>query len=257
MLLLAADRFCAAGVSWKRLLAAAAAGAVYSLMYVLLENVFGAAVVKMIVGALMLLIAFGGRRDFGRCAAVFLFCSAAFGGIVLAVSLCCGGFGTKQLVFSFAAAYALLGGILRFSGARGGTVKVELQNRGSSVQLTALRDTGCTLRDPATGGAVIIAEEESLLPLMEAELRAELRMSGGQRAERRLERLWDTGLGRGFRLLPYTSVGVEDGLLLAFSPERVLVDGKEVKGISAALAPGKLSGGEFTAIINADQGGRI
>lgn len=257
MLLLAADRFCAAGASWKRLAAGAGVGALYSVLYVLFEGAFAAVLMKGVFAALMLLAAFG-RRNMGRCAAVFLLCSAAFAGIVLAVSVCCGGFGSRQLIFSFAAAYALMGGILRFRAARGGgTVKVKLENRGRSVTLTALRDTGCVLRDPATGGAVLIAEEEALLPLLDEKLQGALGESSGESAEKRLEKLWARGLGRGFRLLPYISVGTEDGLLLAFSPEAVSVGGRELKGISAALSPGRLSCGEFSAIINADGGGRI
>lgn len=258
MLLLSTDRFCAAGVGWKRLAAGAAVGAAYSLFYVLWDRLFGGVLMKGLFALLMLLAAFGGRRDFGRCAAVFLLCAAAFAGIVLAVAICCGGFGAGQLAVSFAAAYALMGGILRFRGARtGGTVKVVLKNRGRSVSLTALRDTGCALRDPVTGGAVLIAEEEALLPLLDEGLRTALKECGGESAEKRLEKLWEKGLGRGFRLLPYTSLGTEKGLLLAFSPEAAAVGGREVKGISAALSPQRLSGGEYTAIINADGGGKI
>lgn len=253
MLLLATDRFCAAAVGWKRLLAASALGAVYSLLYVLIEGVFGAAVMKLAFGALMLVVAFGGRRDLARCAAVFAICAAAFAGIVLAVSICCGGFGTKQLLFSFAAAYALMGIILRFSAARGGTVRAVIKNRGRSVTLTALRDTGSSLRDPVSGAAALIAEEKLLLPLLDDNARSALRESRGQPPEKRLELLWERGAGHGFKLLPYSAVGVESGLLLAFKVEQAEIGGRELKGVVAALAQEELAPeGGFTAIVNGD-----
>ncbi|MBR6522490.1 MAG: sigma-E processing peptidase SpoIIGA [Oscillospiraceae bacterium] len=252
MLLLATDRFCAAAVSWKRLLAASVVGAMYSVACVLTENALAAIPIKIAFGLLTVFAAFGGRKDFLRCTAVFVLCAAAFAGIVLAVSLACGGFGTKQLIFSFAAAYALMGGILRFSAQGKECVKVTLQHRGRSVTLTALRDTGSSLRDPISGAAAIIAEEETLMPLMEEEVRAVLRQSRGEPAEKRLERLWSAGMGRGFRLLPYSAIGVENGLLLAFCADGALIGGREVKGISAAVSPQRISaGGECSAIISA------
>jgi len=252
MLLLATDRFCAAAVSWKRLLAASLVGALYSVLYVLLGDAFAGVLMKIAFAALMLLIAFGGRRDLLRCGAVFVVCSAAFAGIVLAVSVCCGGFGTKQMIFSFAAAYALIGGILRFSAARGGTVKITLRHKGRSVSFTALRDTGSSLRDPVSGAAAIIAGEDTLLPLLDGNVRAALAESRGQAAEKRLEQLWDAGLGHGFKLLPYSALGVENGLLLAFRVDCADVGGREIRGASAVLASHRISGGEYTAIVSAE-----
>lgn len=253
MLLLATDRFCAAAVSWKRMLAASVVGALYSVLYVLMGDVLASVLMKIAFGVLMLLIAFGGRRDLLRCGAVFVVCSAAFAGIVLAVSVCCGGFGTKQVMFSFAAAYALMGGILRFSVPRGGTVKITLRHKGRSVSFTALRDTGSSLRDPVSGAAAIIAEEETLLPLLEENVRAALVKSRGQAAEKRLEQLWSVGLGHGFKLLPYSSLGVENGLLLAFRADYADVGGREIRGASAVLAGQTIApGGEYSAIVSAE-----
>ncbi|MBR6653137.1 MAG: sigma-E processing peptidase SpoIIGA [Oscillospiraceae bacterium] len=253
MLLLATDRFCAAAVSWKRLLAASVVGALYSVLYVLMGDILASVLMKIAFAVLMLLTAFGGRHDLLRCGAVFVVCSAAFAGIVLAVSVCCGGFGTKQMIFSFAAAYALLGGILRFSAPRGGTVKITLRHKGRSVSFIALRDTGSSLRDPISGAASIIAGEDTLLPLLDEKIRAALAESRGQAAEKRLEQLWDAGLGHGFKLLPYRALGVENGLLLAFRVDHAEVGGREIRGASAVLASQSIAtGGNYSAIVSAE-----
>ena len=52
MLLLATDRFCAAAVSWKRLLAASVVGAMYSVACVLTENALAAIPIKIAFGFL-------------------------------------------------------------------------------------------------------------------------------------------------------------------------------------------------------------
>ncbi len=256
MLLLATDKFCAAGVKWWRLLLAAAVGAAYSAMSTLWGGFWDSAVIKLLSAALMLLIAFGAKRKIIRIAAVFVICSAAFAGIVLAVSIVCGGFGAKQLMFSFAAAYALIAGILRFSAARGGTVRVVIKNRGQSISLIALKDTGSSLRDPVSGAAAIIAGERELLTLLDDDVRAELIGSRRESAEKRLELLWARGMGHGFKLLPYSVLGVENGLLLAFRVERVIIDGRERPGMIAAISPTEIAAnGGYTAIVNGDIGG--
>lgn len=253
MLLLATDRFCAAAVGWKRLLAAATVGACYSVLFAVLGGAFGTLAMKLLFAALMLITAFGRRRELLRCAAVFAVCSAAFAGIVVAVSLCCNGFGAKQLVFSFAAAYALLGIVLRFSAAKGGTVRAVIKNGDRTVKLTALRDTGSSLRDPLSGMAAIIADEECLLPLLKAEVCQTLRDTRGEAPEKRLEALWERGLGHGFKLLPYSSIGAAGGLLLAFNVEQAELGGKRVGRMVAAMSPVTIAPqGGFSAIVNAE-----
>lgn len=251
MLLLATDRLCAANAGWKRLLAGAAVGAAYSALCVIFGGFLQSVILRLCCAALMVLITFGKREKLWRFAAVFALSSAVFAGIVLAVSLFCGGFGARQMAVSFALAYALLGIILRFSAAQGGKARLTIHNRGRSVTLTALRDTGNSLRDPISGAPAIIAREEELLPLLEAELCAELEKTSGLPSEQRLERLWQSGRGSGFKLLPYSAVGVQSGFLLAFKVDKVNIGGREIKNALAAIAPNELSaGGEFSAIIN-------
>lgn len=253
MLLLAADRLCAANAGWKRLLAGAGVGAVYAAICGVWGGVWSTLPMKLLSALLMLLAAFGGRRKLWRCGLVFLLSAAVFAGIVLAVSLTSGGFGARQLLLSFGGAYALLGGVLRFSAAGGGKTTVVLEKGDRRVTLTALRDTGSGLRDPISGAAAILAPEERLLSLLTPEVRLALEQSRGLSPPQRLERLWQENLGTGFKLLPYRAVGVENGLLLAFRLDRACVGGRMVKGGLAALAPGELAPREdFTAIVNAE-----
>ena len=95
---------------------------------------------------------------------------------------------------------------------------------------------------------VLVAEEAALYPLLSPELRAALRESRGRPPEERLELLWSRGLGSGFRLLPYRSVGVEGGLLLCFRPQAAALAGRPVPGLTIALSPTPIRG-PFEAVV--------
>ena len=57
---------------------------------------------------------------------------------------------------------------------------------------------------------------------------------------------------RRFRLLPYQSVGVECGLLLAVRLDMARVGEREYRGVLAALSPTRLSdGGAYSALVGA------
>ena len=252
MLLLATDRLCAVNAGWKRLFLGAAVGAAYSLLCLLGGGFWSMAAMKLISAALMLLAAFGTRGGFLRRAAVFAVSAAIFAGISAAVALCGVGAGAKRQLFCFAAAYALLGTVLRFRGAGGGSAKVILKNGGARVELTALMDSGNSLRDPVSGAPALLASEERLAPLLDEGVRAMLKRTEGMPPEKRLELMWSDGAGHGFRLLPYSAVGVKHGMLLAFRPESATVNGREARGLLAAMTPEEAAGSGFSAIINCD-----
>ena len=100
--------------------------------------------------------------------------------------------------------------------------------------------------------APVTAEEEKLLPLLEENVRRILTMSKGQAAEKRLEQLWTAGLGQGFKLLPYSALGVENGLLLAFRLDSAQIGKREIRGAAAVLSPQPMSGGEYSAIVSGE-----
>ena len=149
----------------------------------------------------------------------------------------------RALVFALGISLGVCALPFRFSGKRGGQARLRLVCGDRSVELTALRDTGNRLREPLSGAPALIAEERALLPLLEPELRSRLTATAGLPAPERL-----MVLGPGFRLLPYRTLG-ENGLLLAFRPERVYVDGTLCPDIWAALCPGPLRPGDGCAAL--------
>ena len=217
---------------------------------------------RFAAAVLMVLAAFWGSRRLGRQVLIFFALSCAFAGGVLAISMLGGqglslnrgviysGMDLKIVLLSAAGCYVALSLLLqkavRHTSFTGELKAVRLELGERAVELTALTDTGNTLTDPVTGQGVMVAEGERLLPLFEPSQRPstqELQDPAGA-----MERL--TGAGGHFRLLPYRSVGVDRGLLLAVRVDRAVVNGENRGAMVVALSPNPVSdGGGYGALL--------
>jgi len=233
LLLLGTNRLCGYPPSPGRAALAALLGGIYGGACVLPGFRFlGNIVWRLISLALMAVLAFGVSFSALRRGLVFSFLSMALGGIVVCMGR--GGF------WPVLAAAALLALICRF-GFRGkldtnSYVPVELHYGDKHIQLTALRDTGNTLRDPVTGASVLVVGADT------ARILTGLTM---QQLENPMETIH---IIPGLRLIPYRSVGQKGGLLLALRLKDVKIG--NWKGSSlVAFAPQKLSvEGEYQAL---------
>jgi len=207
---------------------------------------------------LMILIAYGNSRRFWRLGLIFAAVSCAFGGSVVLIGLLSGrgvqirqgvvstGMDMKTVLLSAAVCYAVLSVLFRRAGRHVGRelVSAVVSIGGESVLLTALMDTGNTLTDPATGRPVLVAEGESLRPLLPEKL-----LGGLEEPARTMERFSGGAFSRRLRLLPYRAVGVERGFLLAVRCDRVTVGKEEYGGLLVALSPTPVSdGGGYQAL---------
>lgn len=201
--------------------------------------------VKLIFGIFMSLIAFGKEEKLLRCTVVFFAVSALFGGAVWAISLKNGAatsglvyvpLSMPVLIFSFGIIYALLSIVFRCSvkNTEKQIVDVSISHNGGCVELRALCDTGNTLIDPVSGDSVLIASTSTLCKLIP---RCE---------ELSAESLQDYPEYK-FRLIPYRAVGTSGGLLPAFRPERIIINGNVRDNVIVAVSP-DISGDGFNAI---------
>lgn len=230
---------------WRLLLAAALGGG-YSVLCVIARlPVLAQPTIKLAVAVLLVLVAYGHCRRFLRCVLIFLALSAAFGGGLYALELMAG----RPLILSVptillfsAAAYGVLslaGRKLAHHGpAELRRVTVRLGSR--STALTALLDNGNTLTDPMTGRGVLVAEGDSLAPLLPPE-------ADYRHPAQCFQTLPDPAA---FRLLPYRSVGVDGGLLLAVRADALEVEGKPLPNRLIALSPTPVSDtGAYQALL--------
>lgn len=246
LLLLLAGRVAGAPLRRPFLALGAALGAAYAGAVVCLPGLSFLAhpLVRICAGVLMVLIAYGTCRRLFRLTALFFALSAALGGGLYALGLMGVAVTLEpQYILLFAAAaYCVLSlvgrGLARHGPRELRRVVVQVGPR--TADLTALVDSGNTLRDPLTGAGVVVAQGERLAPLLppEADFRHPCQALPALRDPRR------------FRLLPYRSVGVEQGLLLAVRADRVAVGGKELGPRLVALSPTPVSdGGGFDALV--------
>ena len=265
LLLLAAARLAGEPLARLRFALAAALGGLYAAAIFLPGLAFLARPpCRLAAAVLMVLLAFWQSRRLLRKVVIFFALSCAFGGGVLAVGLLGGrgltlsggvvysGMDLKTVLLSAAGCYGALTlvfrGVGRHAGLSGALRPVRLTLGERHAELTALVDTGNTLSDPATGRPVLVADGALAGELLPAGVWAALDLRDPAGAMARLEDPWRTR----FCLVPYRSVGVEQGLLLALRLDRVQVGAEDRGPMLAALSPTPVSEGGYRALLGAE-----
>lgn len=207
----------------------------------------------VVFGGLMCLLAFGPQRGLPRQLGVLLVLGAAFSGLVSLLTAAfsapgalLGGrvyypVGLGVLLLTGGVSYALIAwAMTRLRHGGGDVVEVVLCHEGRTLHLSALRDTGNTLRDPLSGCPVLVADWDILAKLA----------PGAKDLTEPLEALEPLkALHLHPRLIPYKTVGVSQGLLLAVRPQEVYVAGKK-ETMLLALSPVPIAdGGGYQALL--------
>lgn len=223
---------------------------------------------RLASAVLMLLAAYGGSRRLLRQGLLFFALTCAFGGGVVAIGLL-GGTGLslgngvfysamdlKVVLLSAAVCCGVLSLVFRrigaHSAAAGELAAAKVCVAGRQAVFTALVDTGNTLTDPMSGRPVMVVEGERAVPLFPAGHRPTYTDLRDPTAG--LTRL-GVGEWKGrFQLLPYRSVGVERGLLLAVRADSLELDGQKRGPVLVALSPTPVSdGGGYQALIGPEE----
>lgn len=246
LLLLLTGRIAGAALFRGRLLLSALLGSAYAGAALLPALGFlHHPLIRVGIGVLMVLIGYGSQRQLGKLILLFFALSAALGGGLYAMRLM--GLGlpaleVKHILLFSAAAYcvmSLAGRKLARHGPREYR-KVVVRLGDAAAELTALVDSGNTLTDPVNGKAVVVTEGRCLASLLPPEIDL-------LHPAQCLPALRDP---RRFRLLPYRSVGVEQGLLLAVRADQVQIDGRDAGARLVALSPTPVSDtGRYNALI--------
>lgn len=209
---------------------------------------------RLVVAVGMCFVAFGGGMGLFRKTVVLMLLTAAFSGVVLlltelfsAPAALVGGrvyypVSIGSLVLTAGGAYGLISwGLGRLSHQGGDIVPVELLIAQRVIRLTAFRDTGNSLRDPISGVPVMVTDQSILKPW--------LPHVGALTPQILMEELYRIMPDRKPRLIPYKTVGVEHGLLVAIQPESVKIAGKKER-VLLGFSPVSVSdGGGYQALL--------
>ena len=232
LLLLVTGRLAGIPLRRRRYLLAALAGGAYAAAVFLPGCGFLASPpVKMAVGVLLAVAAFGGEERFFRLALLLFVVSSAMAGCVLAMGLLAGSrvpvvngvfytdVDAKVLLAAAAAAYLVLAVAFRASarhGVAGRLLPVRAGLNGRAVTLMALWDTGNVLREPGSGEAVLVAAPGALESLLSPEARRLLLQERLRSPADVLEPLRQAGLGGDWRKAVFRT----DGGAVAHGPGR-------------------------------------
>lgn len=234
LLLLGTSRLSGFPANQKRLLLAAAVGAVYSGGCMLNGFRFLSGFHWRVISLILIsVIAFGWDRSVWKRCCIFLLLSFALGGMAILV-----GSGSFMKTVVLAVLLYLLA-YLAFDGGVGGDVffPIEIDNGTNALRIIALRDTGNMLRDPISGEQVLVVEEKTaqrLTGLTREELMAPL------------ETMTKKGIP-GLRLIPYKTVEKNGAFMLGMRFPNVTVNGRRRSAI-VAFAPNGLGGNSYQAI---------
>lgn len=238
LLLLGVNRMSGFPPGIRRTAAAAAVGGGYAGMCLVPGFTFlASALWRGVSLGLMSLTAFGTGRSALRRGVLFVVLSMALGGLALSLSS-----GRFLEIVGCAGILALLCRI-GFRGKAGAQrfVAATIRKNGQTLRLTALADTGNTLRDPVSGEAVLVADAKAAWTLLGLDRQA-LTDPVGTMAEHP---------EAGFRLIPYRTVGKSGTFLLGVRCDQVTIGGKEASGW-VAFSPEEF--GEYEALTGGQYG---
>ncbi len=244
---------------WYKTLISALLGAGYAVV-VFFPNMkfFQSILMKVVFSAVMVLCGFKFRKkSFLKLWGSFYLTSFIFGGALIAL-LSFTDLGAKTgAVFSNGTVYFNLPWQILFLSGAGTYFIVALFSRvrrkkierdkigrelsiyinGKSIGMKAIIDTGNNLFDPISGVPVIVCEYEKIKELFPDE------------GETIMEKMTKASVK--IRLIPFTSVGKEKGVMPGFLPDKVKIDSFEAKRCVVGISEGRLSDGEdYHALLN-------
>ena len=263
LLFLVTARLAGVPLRRRRYLLAAVAGGAYAVAVFLPGGAFLAATpAKLAVGVLLSLLAFGGEEKLLRLTLLLFAIACALAGCVLALGLLAGSavpavngvfytdVDAKVLLAAGTAAYLVLTVVFRAAarhGLGGELLPVRVCIGGRVTELTALWDSGNSLRDPVGGQPVLVTAPGTLEGSLPRELRRLLTPVGLRSPADILEPARRAAPELRPRLLPYHTVGMPAGLLLAVRTDWVEIAGTRRAGVAVALSPTALGTG-YTAL---------
>lgn len=233
LLILGTNRLCGYPLGAKKAALAALLGSVYAGACMLPGFFFLGNFLWRVVSLLLIsFIAFGFTKSALRQGVVFTLLSMAMGGVAL--------FMNRRGFWSVAASAGCVC-LLCVCGFRGKLgmqqfVPVELTYRGKKIRLTALQDTGNTLRDPVTGSDVLVVGADvaqKLTGLTRSQLRSPVEF---------LDAI------PGLRLIPYRTVGQGSGFLLALKLSDVKIGNRKGNTVVAFAPEGLHPEGAYQAL---------
>lgn len=230
-----------------RIIASSLLGGIYAVVaYLEILPIYSNFVTKIVLSILMVYIAFHSKSIKSLCKQLIIFylTSFAFGGCAFALLY----FIRPQDILMRNGVYvgtypikiALLGGIVGFIIVYIAfkVVKTKLRKKDmiynikvnieeKTLELKAMLDTGNMLKDPISGIPVIVVEKEKLYSILPTKLLDNIDKLIGGEGESLLKQVEEKEYLARFRMIPFSSVGKQNGLMLGFKADKVEIEKEE------------------------------
>ena len=260
-----------------RIVISAFIGGVYSILaYIHLMEIYSNIIVKIIISIVMVYIAYipKSAKELFKELIFFYLISFAFGGCAFALLY----FIKPEeilmkngvLVGTYPIKIAILGGIVGFIllSISFYIIKRKINRKNiycnliiyfekKSIDINALIDTGNMLKDPISNMPVIVVEKESLKALLPEEILGNTENIFNGNVENSLYEEFNLKYLSKFKVIPFKSLGRENGLLLGFKVDKVLIKTEEkeleIENVIVGIYKGRLSkNNEYSALIGLD-----
>ena len=234
-------------ISHIRIIASSSIGAVYSIMlYMQILPIYSSIFMKIILSVVMVYISYAPKsvKIAIKQLIIFYLNSFAFGGCAFALLY----FVKPQDIFIKNGVYigtyplkiALLGGIVGFiityiafkiiknkATKEEMIYKLKIKINDKTVEVNALLDTGNKLKDPITLVPVIVIEKQKLYNFLPEEILENIDKIIGGDSNKLIEE--NIKYMSKFRVIPYNSIGKQNGLMLGFKADevKIIIDEEE------------------------------
>lgn len=230
-----------------RIIAASILGGIYAVIaYLEILPIYSSFGMKIILSIIMVYLAFHpkGIKNLCKQLIIFYLTSFAFGGCAFALLY----FVRPQDILMRNGVYvgtypikiALLGGIvgfiityLAFKIVKSKLhkkdmiyeIKISIQEK--EIKLKAMLDTGNMLKDPISAMPVIVVEKEQLYSILPSKLLDNIDKLIGGEGKTTLDQMEEKEYLTKFRIIPFSSVGKQNGLMLGFKADQVTIEKDE------------------------------
>ncbi len=254
-----------------RILAGSILGAVYACLYYITNlEIYSNIILKLLLSFAIVYISFNSKsiKNFLKELLIFYLTSFTFGGVTFALLYFISPgdilFQNGTLVGIYPLKMILIGGLIGFIiivlsfktiknkiARRDMTCTIDIQIEGKKENIKAIIDTGNFLKEPITGKSVIIVEKESVKNIISENILNNLEeiINGSMQVEEKyLSKI---------KLIPFSALGVENGLLLGIKPDSVNINYQdkqiEEKNVIVGLYSRKLSkSNRYNALVGLD-----
>lgn len=258
-------------IKTSRIIISSMIGGIFAILnYIVSLNLFFNVIIKIIISFIMIMIAFGkySIRKVIREVIFFYLVTFTFGGIAFMLLFFINPKNIIVVKNHFVGTYplkvAVLAGCLGFItifvvskiiknriNKKITICELEIFYGGKSRKLKTLLDTGNLLKEPISNADVAIVEKDSLDGIVSNELLKNIKyIVGGKWIESTEVHNYK------FKLIPFSSLGNDNGLLIAFKPDYIKIYGEEEyvrDDVLIGIYDGKLSKNNmYTSLIGLD-----